>query len=59
MILIDVLNNQIFTIQVFVVDILSFLVQNFNPENLDIKLDLEKERDMVKFLWENVFRMNL
>ena len=52
MILIDVLNNQIFTIQVFVVDILSFLVQNFNPENLDIKLDLEKERDMVKFLWD-------
>ena len=36
----------------FIVDILSFLVQNFNPVNLDIKLDLEKERDMVKFLWD-------
>ena len=27
-------------------------MQNFNPVNLDIKLDLEKERDMVKFLWD-------
>ena len=36
----------------FIVDILSFLVQNFNPVNLDIKLDLEKERDMVTFLWD-------
>ena len=36
----------------FIVDILSFLVQNFNPVNLDIKLELEKERDMVKFLWD-------
>ena len=36
----------------FIVDILSFLVQNFNPVNLDIKLDLEKECDMVKFLWD-------
>ena len=36
----------------FIVDILSFLVQNFNPVNLDIKLDLEKERDMVKLLWD-------
>ena len=35
----------------FIVDILSFLVQNFNPMNLDIKLDTEKEREMVKFLW--------
>ena len=26
----------------FIVDILSFLVQNFNPINLDIKLDTEK-----------------
>ena len=36
----------------FVVDILSFLVQNFNPMNLDIKLDTEKEREMMKFLWD-------
>ena len=36
----------------FIVDILSFLVQNFNPVNLDIRLDLEEERDMVKFLWD-------
>ena len=36
----------------FIIDILSFLVQNFNPINLDIKLDIDKERDMVKLLWE-------
>ena len=34
----------------FVVDILSFLVQNFNPVNLDVKLDTEKERETIKFL---------
>ena len=33
-------------------DNLSFLVQNFNPINLDIKLDTEKERDMIKFMWD-------
>ena len=27
------------------------MVQNFNPINLDIKLDMEKERDMIKFIW--------
>ena len=36
----------------FIVDILSFLVQNFNPINLDIKLDTEKERDMITFIWD-------
>ena len=36
----------------FIIDILSFLVQNFNPVNLDIKLDIDKERDMVKFVWD-------
>ena len=36
----------------FIVDILSFLVQNFNPINLDIKLDTEKEQDMIKFIWD-------
>ena len=34
----------------FIIDILSFLVQNFNPINLERKLNIEKERDMVKFL---------
>ena len=33
----------------FLIDILSFLVQNFNPINLERKLDIEKEHDMVKF----------
>ena len=34
----------------FIINILSFLVQNVNPVNLDIKLDIDKEQDMVKFL---------
>ena len=34
----------------FIVNIMSFLTQNFNPINLDRKLNLEKERDMIKFL---------
>ena len=43
-----------------IVDIMSFLTQNFNPINLDRKLDSEKERDMVKFLWDEfVFETNL
>ena len=43
-----------------IVDIMSFLTQNFNPINLDRKLDSEKERDMVKFLWDEfVFDTNL
>ena len=36
----------------FIIDILSFLVQSFSPINLERKLDIEKERDMVKFLWD-------
>ena len=36
----------------FIIDILSFLVHNFTPINLERKLDIEKERDMVKFLWD-------
>ena len=32
---------------------MSFLVQNFNPINLERKLDVEKERDMVKYLWDD------
>ena len=39
----------------FIVDILSFLVQNFNPINLDIKLGMEKEQDMIKFLRDKCF----
>ena len=35
-----------------IIDILSFMVQNFNPINLDIKLEIEKEREMVKFMWD-------
>ena len=29
------------------------LLQNFNPINLERKLDVEKERDMVKDLWDD------
>ena len=36
----------------FVVDILSFMVYNCNPTNLEIKLETEKEREMIKFLWD-------
>ena len=36
----------------FIIDILSFLIQNFNPINLEKELDTEKERDMAKFLWD-------
>ena len=32
---------------------MTFLTQNFNSINLDKKLDVEKERDMVKFLWDD------
>ena len=35
----------------FIVDMLSFLVQNFNPINLERKLDVYKEHDMIKYLW--------
>ena len=41
-----------FNNQSFIIDILSFMVQNFDPINLDIKLEVEKERDMVKFMWD-------
>ena len=36
----------------FVIDILSFLVQNFNQINLDRKLDNENERLYVRILWD-------
>ena len=38
--------------QSFMADILSFLLQSFSPVNLDVKLDIERERDMVKFIWD-------
>ena len=37
----------------FIVDILSFLVQTFNPINFERKLDVQKELDKVKFLWDD------
>ena len=36
----------------FIIDILSFIVQNFNPINLDRKLDNENKRLYVKMLWD-------
>ena len=36
----------------FIVDTLSFLLQNFNPINVERKLEMEKECDMVKFMWD-------
>ena len=48
---IDVLNSD-FMKDSFVIDILSFLVENCNPINLEIKLEAQKEKKMVKFLWD-------
>ena len=42
----DVLNDS------FIIEILSFIVQNFAPIILDRKLDDEKEKRIVKFLWD-------
>ena len=36
----------------FIVDILSFLLQNFNPINIDRRVDSEDEQLMINFLWE-------
>ena len=36
----------------FIVDLLSFLLQNFNPINIDRKVDTEDEQLMLQFLWE-------
>ena len=36
----------------FIIDILSFLIQNFNPINLYTKLEIDKEREMIKFMWD-------
>ena len=45
-------NQSDFNKKSFIVDILSFLVQHFNPVNLDIKLDTDKERETIIFLWD-------
>ena len=37
----------------FIIDMLSFLVKNFNPINLERKFDVYKEHDMIKYLWED------
>ena len=42
----DFLNNS------FVIDLLSFIKQNFAPVNLGRKLDDEREKCMVKFVWD-------
>ena len=35
----------------FIIGILSFLLKKFNSINLERKLDSKKDREMVKFLW--------
>ena len=40
-----------FKMDSFIIDILSFFLQNFNLINLERKVDSEKDREMVKFLW--------
>ena len=44
--------NNLILIDIFIIDILSYLVQNFNPINLERKLDIQKVHQMVKFLWD-------
>ena len=41
-----------------IIDILSFIVQNFTPISLDRKLDDEKEKIMVKYLWDECIPHN-
>ena len=36
----------------FIVDVLSFLLQNFNPINIDRNVDSEDEQLMISYLWE-------
>ena len=36
----------------FISDLLSFLLQNFNPINIDRKVDTEDEQTMISFIWE-------
>ena len=51
MFLTEDLDNLIFIKTILLLNRVSFLVQNFNPVNLDIKLDSDKEKETVKFLW--------
>ena len=44
--------QQAFNNASFVIDNLSFLVQNFNPINLGRKLDEENERLYVRMIWD-------
>ena len=41
-----------FTNVSFIIDILSFLLHNFNPINIERKVDTENEQKMISFLWE-------
>ena len=36
----------------FIIDILSFIVQNFNPTELERKLELENEIQYIKMMWD-------
>ena len=36
----------------FIIDLLSFLLQNFNPINIDRKVDTEDKQLMLQFFWE-------
>ena len=36
----------------FLIDILSFLLYNFNPIDTERKVDTENEQKMISFLWE-------
>ena len=36
----------------FTIDILSSIVQNFNPISLDRKLEIENERQYIKMMWD-------
>ena len=35
-----------------IIDILSFIVQNFNPIGLERKLEIETERQYIKMMWD-------
>ena len=36
----------------FIIDLLTFLIQNFNPINVARKIDTEDEQLMIHFIWE-------
>ena len=41
-----------FTNASFIIGILSFIVQNFNPIRLERKLEIENERKYIKMMWD-------